>query len=140
MPRPGLNVFAPNVANTIWYSFIGAAKAHQENTAKNADATSSKLHYRKENNLMNKAEIINEIAKTLKTKKEAQAVLDSMVKNISLALKKNEGVTLTGFGTFKVVKRKARKGRNPQSGEPIRIKASKKVKFIPGKALKEAVE
>ena len=89
---------------------------------------------------MNKAEIIDEIAKILNTKKEAQAVVESLLKNISLALKKKEDVTLTGFGTFKVVKRGARNGRNPQTGEPIRIKASKKVKFIPGKALKESVE
>lgn len=86
---------------------------------------------------MNKAEIISEMAKTLKTKKEARAVLESLVKNISSALKKKENATLTGFGTFKVVKRKARKGRNPQTGEPIRIRASKKIKFVPGKALKE---
>jgi DNA-binding protein HU-beta len=89
---------------------------------------------------MNKAEIIDEIAKILNTKKEAQAVVESLLKNISLALKKKEDVTLTGFGTFKVVKRGARNGRNPQTGEPIKIKASKKVKFIPGKALKESVE
>jgi DNA-binding protein HU-beta len=89
---------------------------------------------------MNKAEMIDEMAKVLKTKKEAQAVVESLIKNISLALKKKEDVTLTGFGTFKVVKRPARKGRNPQTGEPIKIKASKKIKFVPGKALKEAVE
>jgi DNA-binding protein HU-beta len=89
---------------------------------------------------MNKAEIIDEIAKILNTKKEAQAVVESLLKNISLALKKKEDVTLTGFGTFKVVKRGARNGRNPQTGEPIKIKASKKVKFIPGKALKASVE
>jgi DNA-binding protein HU-beta len=88
---------------------------------------------------MTKAEMIDEIAKTLKSKKEAQAVLESILNNISLALKKKEDVTLTGFGTFKVVKRGARKGRNPQTGEPIQIKASKKVKFVPGKALKEDV-
>jgi DNA-binding protein HU-beta len=89
---------------------------------------------------MNKAEMIDEMAKILKTKKEAQAVVESLLKNISLALKKKEDVSLTGFGTFKVVKRRARKGRNPQTGEPIKIKASQKVKFVPGKALKEAVE
>lgn len=89
---------------------------------------------------MNKAELIDEIAKVTKTKKEAQDALDSLIKNIGLALKKKQDVTLTGFGTFKVVKRSARKGRNPRTGEPIKIKASKKVKFVPGKALKEAVE
>lgn len=89
---------------------------------------------------MNKTELIDEIAKVTKTKKEAQDALDSLMKNIALALKKKQDVTLTGFGTFKVVKRKARKGRNPRTGEPIKIKASKRVKFVPGKALKEAVE
>jgi len=55
-------------------------------------------------------------------------------------LKKGEDVTLTGFGTFKVIKRKARKGRNPSTGEEIKIKATKAPKFTAGKALKEAVK
>jgi DNA-binding protein HU-beta len=55
-------------------------------------------------------------------------------------LKKGDTVTLVGFGTFKVTKRKARKGRNPQTGEEIKIKASKAPKFTPGKSLKEAVK
>ena len=55
-------------------------------------------------------------------------------------IKKREDVTLTGFGKFSVVKRKARKGRNPQTGEEIKIKATKVPKFTPGKALKEAVK
>ncbi|NNK85814.1 MAG: HU family DNA-binding protein, partial [Desulfobacterales bacterium] len=54
-------------------------------------------------------------------------------------LGKGKDVTLTGYGTFKVAKRKARKGRNPQTGEEIQIKAAKVPKFSPGKALKEAV-
>jgi DNA-binding protein HU-beta len=56
------------------------------------------------------------------------------------SLEKGEDVTLTGFGTFKVVKRKARKGRNPFTGEEIKIKATKAPKFTPGKALKDAVK
>jgi DNA-binding protein HU-beta len=55
-------------------------------------------------------------------------------------LKKGDTVILVGFGTFKVTKRKARKGRNPQTGEEIKIKASKAPKFSPGKSLKEAVK
>jgi DNA-binding protein HU-beta len=55
-------------------------------------------------------------------------------------MKTGDTVTLVGFGTFKVVERKARKGRNPQTGEEIDIKASKAPKFTPGKALKEAVK
>jgi len=89
---------------------------------------------------MKKAELIDEIAKVLKTKKEARAAVESMLNNISKALKKKEDVTLTGFGTFKAVKRKARMGRNPYTGEPIKIKASTRVKFVPGKALKGAIE
>ncbi|MFC1841121.1 HU family DNA-binding protein [Thermodesulfobacteriota bacterium] len=57
----------------------------------------------------------------------------------SLKKRKSEPVTLVGFGTFKVNKRKARKGRNPQTGEVIKIKASRVVKFKAGKALKETV-
>jgi DNA-binding protein HU-beta len=56
------------------------------------------------------------------------------------ALKKGESVTLVGFGTFKVAERKARTGRNPQTGKEIKIKAKSVPKFVPGKALKEAVK
>ena len=59
---------------------------------------------------------------------------------ITKALKKNDTVTLVGFGTFKVDKRKARKGRNPQTGETIKIKAKKVPKFVAGKTLKDAVK
>jgi DNA-binding protein HU-beta len=55
-------------------------------------------------------------------------------------LKKGDTVSLVGFGSFKVAKRKARKGRNPQTGEEIKIKASKTAKFTPGKSLKEAIK
>jgi DNA-binding protein HU-beta len=62
-----------------------------------------------------------------------------VLSSISNALKKGDTVSLVGFGSFKVVKRKARKGRNPQTGEEINIKASNAPKFTPGRALKEAV-
>ncbi len=88
---------------------------------------------------MNKGDLINEVAKVLNTKKEAQDVVDSIISSITTALKKGDEVTLTGFGKFKVAKRKARKGRNPQTGEEIKIKAAKVPRFAPGKALKEAV-
>jgi DNA-binding protein HU-beta len=66
--------------------------------------------------------------------------MDSFFTNVTKALKKKDGkVTLVGFGTFEKVRRKARKGRNPQTGEEIKIKASNSVKFKPGKKLKEAV-
>jgi len=88
---------------------------------------------------MNKGDLINEVAKAVSTKKEAQEAVDCVLSSITKALKKGDTVTLIGFGTFKVVERKARKGRNPQTGEEIDIKASKAPKFTPGKALKEAV-
>lgn len=88
---------------------------------------------------MNKGDLINEVAKVVKTKKEAQAVVDCVFGTIAKALKKNDTVSLVGFGTFKVNKRKARKGRNPQTGEEINIKAKKVPKFVAGKALKDAV-
>ncbi len=88
---------------------------------------------------MNKGDLINEVAKVVSTKKEAQAAVDSVFSSITKALKKGDSVTLVGFGTFKVVKRKARKGRNPQTGAEIKIKASKAPKFSAGQALKKAV-
>ena len=88
---------------------------------------------------MNKGDLVNEVAKVVNTKKEAQAAVDCIFSTITKTLKKKRDVTLVGFGTFKVDKRKARTGRNPQTGEAIKIKAKKVPKFKPGKALKEAV-
>jgi DNA-binding protein HU-beta len=88
---------------------------------------------------MNKGDLINEVAKVASTKKEAQEAVDCVLSSITKAMKTGDTVSLVGFGTFKVVERKARKGRNPQTGEEIDIKASKAPKFTPGKALKEAV-
>jgi DNA-binding protein HU-beta len=87
----------------------------------------------------NKGDLINEVAKVVSTKKEAQEAVDCVFSSITRALKKGDTVTLVGFGSFKVVGRKARKGRNPQTGEEIDIKASNAPKFTPGQALKEAV-
>ena len=89
---------------------------------------------------MNKGDLINEVANVVSTKKEAQEAVDCVLSSITKALKKGDTVTLVGFGSFKVVERKARKGRNPQTGEEIDIKASKAPKFTPGKSLKEAVK
>ena len=88
---------------------------------------------------MNKGDLIQEVAKVVSTKKEAQQAVDCVFSSITKALKKGDAVTLVGFGTFKAAKRKARKGRNPQTGEEIKIKASKAPKFTSGKSLKEAV-
>jgi DNA-binding protein HU-beta len=89
---------------------------------------------------MNKGDLVNEVAAVVGTKKEAQAAVDCVFSSITKALKKGDAVTLVGFGTFKVTKRKARKGRNPQTGEEIKIKASKAPKFTAGKSLKDAVK
>ena len=89
---------------------------------------------------MNKSDLINEVAKVVSTKKEAQEAVDCVFSSITKAMKTGDTVTLVGFGTFKVVDRKARKGRNPLTGAEIDIKASKAPKFTPGKALKEAVK
>lgn len=91
---------------------------------------------------MNKGDLIAEVAKVVGTKKEAKAAVNCIFETITKALKKRkpESVTLVGFGTFKVNKRKARKGRNPQTGEEIKIKASRVPKFVPGKALKEMIK
>ena len=89
---------------------------------------------------MKKSDLINEVAKVVSTKKEAQNAVECVISSITKAMKKGEDVALTGFGTFKVVKRKARKGRNPNTGEEIEIRATKAPKFTSGKALKEAVK
>jgi nucleoid DNA-binding protein len=89
---------------------------------------------------MNKGDLINEVAKVVKTKKEAQAAVDCVVSSITDALKNNDTVSLVGFGTFKVGQRKGRKGRNPRTGAVIDIKAKKVPKFTPGKALQDAVK
>ena len=89
---------------------------------------------------MNKGDLIDEVSKVLKTKKDAQAAVDCVLSSITKELGKGDTVSLIGFGTFKVAERKARKGRNPQTGEEIYIAASKVPKFVAGKALKEAVK
>jgi DNA-binding protein HU-beta len=89
---------------------------------------------------MNKGDIVNEVSKLLKTKKDAQAAVDCVLSSITKALGEGDSVSLIGFGTFKVAERKARKGRNPQTGEEINIAASKAPKFVAAKALKEAVK
>ncbi len=90
---------------------------------------------------MNKAELITQMAEeTGISKVAAGAALESLINGIFTALKKKEGkVTLTGLGTFSKSRRKARNGRNPQTGETIKIKAHNVVKFKPGKKLKEAI-
>ncbi len=90
---------------------------------------------------MTKTELVEQMAKEAGVSKMvANAVLNSFIDSVTKELKKKDGkVTLVGFGTFSKVRRKARKGRNPQTGAPIKIKASNAVKFKAGKKLKEAV-
>ena len=90
---------------------------------------------------MTKSELVENMAKDAGIKKpEAAKALDSFMDNVIQSLKKKDGkVTLVGFGTFSKIRRKARKGRNPQTGEEIKIKACNVVKFRPGKKLKEAI-
>jgi DNA-binding protein HU-beta len=86
---------------------------------------------------MNKADLISEVAKVVSTKKEAQAAVNCLFACIPKAMKKGSPVTIAGFGSFKVAKRKARKGRNPKTGEAIKIKAAKAPKFVASKTLKD---
>jgi DNA-binding protein HU-beta len=88
---------------------------------------------------MNKGDLVNAVAEVVSTKKEAQEAVECVFNAIKDALKKNEAVQIVGFGSFKVNKREARKGRNPQTGKEIRIEARMVPKFVPGKALKDAV-
>jgi len=89
---------------------------------------------------MNKAELIYEVAKVVCVKKEAAAAVDAVFAAIRKALKKGDKVAIAGFGTFGVAKRAARKARNPQTGEMIKVKAKKVPKFTAGKAFKDAVK
>lgn len=87
---------------------------------------------------MTKAELVNYIAKDCKISKAmAENVLNSVTHNVSKCLRRKDKITLTGFGTFYVTKRKARTGRNPQTGAEITIKARSVPRFKPGKQLKE---
>ena len=89
---------------------------------------------------MNKSDLIAEIAaKTGSTKKDAEATLNAFVDVVTEALVKGDKVQLVGFGSFEVRKRAARKGRNPQTKEEIKIPASKAPVFKAGKALKDLV-
>jgi DNA-binding protein HU-beta len=90
---------------------------------------------------MTKAELIEKMAKDAGVSKSAAGKsLESFIEGVTKTLKKGNKVSLVGFGTFSLSKRKARKGRNPRTGETITIKAAKVPKFTAGKAFKEAVK
>lgn len=89
---------------------------------------------------MNKSDLIDAIATTSDlTKAEANMALSAFIESITTALKSGDNVTLIGFGTFKVSQRAARTGRNPQTGNEIKIAARKVPSFTAGKTLKDAV-
>lgn len=89
---------------------------------------------------MNKAELIEHIAKQADISKAAAArALDAVIGGVKVTLKKGGSVSLVGFGTFSVTKRAARSGRNPRTGDTIKIKSAKVPKFRAGKALKDAL-
>lgn len=89
---------------------------------------------------MNKAELVEHVAKKAElTKADAQRAVEAIFEGIKMTLKKGGEVRLVGFGTFSVAKRAATTGRNPRTGEAIKIPASKQPKFKAGKELKEAV-
>ncbi|GAA5785624.1 DNA-binding protein HU-beta [Chitiniphilus shinanonensis] len=90
---------------------------------------------------MNKSELIDAIAESAGlSKASAGKALDATIDAISAALKSGGEVTLVGFGTFYVAEREARNGRNPRTGETIKIDAAKQPKFRAGKSLKDAVQ
>ena len=89
---------------------------------------------------MNKSQLAEAIVKDAGiTKAQAMSAVDSMVANITGALKDEEKVILVGFGTFSSSRRAAREGRNPMTGAPLKIPAKQVAKFVPGKALKDAI-
>ena len=89
---------------------------------------------------MTKAELIEAVAKATElSKAKAQETIEATFEVISKTLKKEKKLLVPGFGSFIVTKRKARKGRNPRTGEEIKIKASKSVRFKPATKLKERI-
>jgi nucleoid DNA-binding protein len=91
---------------------------------------------------MNKTDLINQVTSLLQNQnqKQAKEVVDCLLNTITDSLANNEVVQISGFGSLRVSERKARTGRNPQTGAPIQIPAGKVPKFVAGKALKEAVK
>jgi len=90
---------------------------------------------------MTKAELITAVAGEAQVRKvDAEKAINSLIRIVSQTLKKKGRLALAGFGTFAVAQRKAREGRNPQTGKPIKIPATRVVKFKPGKSLKELVK
>jgi DNA-binding protein HU-beta len=89
---------------------------------------------------VNKSQLVEQVANdTGLSRSDARRAIDSVIATVQRSLKRGEDVSLTGFGKFSVVKRAARTGRNPQTGEPLRIRAGKAARFTAGAGLKQAV-
>ena len=89
---------------------------------------------------MKKKDLVNELAKVTQTKKQAAMAIELFLGVIKKTLKKRDKIFISGFGTFSIVKRKARKGRNPKTGEAVKIAAKFMPRFKPARAFKEAVQ
>ena len=89
---------------------------------------------------LNKTDLVAKVTKVVVSKRMAEKAVSCVLDTIAKALQKGQTMTLVGFGTFSVSRRKARVGRNPQTGKEIKIPAKKVPKFSPGKALKNAVK
>ena len=93
----------------------------------------------REGKAMNKGDLVGEVTKVVGKKKVAEDAVNCVLDSIAASLHKGNKVTLIGFGTFSVIKRAARIGRNPQTGKALKIKAKKVPKFVAGKKLKDTV-
>jgi nucleoid DNA-binding protein len=88
---------------------------------------------------MNRADLVSKVSEIVGTNKQAKEIVDCIFDNMTASLKGGDEVRLSGFGTFKVKERKARTGRNPQTGAEIKIEKRKTPRFTPAKALKDAI-
>ena len=88
---------------------------------------------------MNKADIVERVEETVGNREQARRAVDAMLEGITQALKNGERISIRDLGTFKCVQRKARQGINPRTGEKIKIKARRAVRFSPGSKLQQAV-
>jgi DNA-binding protein HU-beta len=121
-----------------------AGCCHWEGQAATRGLAAEHSHYKihdLELDRMNKSELVESISTNAGlSKADAQRALDATIESITKALKKGDTVSLIGFGTFSIKKRAARTGRNPATGETIKIKASKTPSFKAGKGFKDAVQ
>lgn len=117
-----------------------SGKIHYNSFRRFKNGVTMKTHFKRRSSIMNKTELVAAMAEQAGlTKKDAEAALKAFTDVVAAELKKDEKVQLVGFGTFEVAKREAREGRNPQTGEVMKIAASKAPKFKAGKALKDMI-